>query len=224
MPLSFKKDRKGSYHVIYNCPDCQDSLRSPTNDIGGNDSCPKCGCNFHVPGEKEYVHLLKTIAAKEEEQQLLKDEARRDEIKFQAEKEQKRQENERIRKQEEEEIESRRLEYEKAQLLEQQARDKQIQDTLNNPDKMGFLRQTALLRLHWFIYKWFLISSAFSGFLLILLNIQRGVGVAEAATALFVVIGVPLFIWFCVDYMVLSDIIKLCLTYQAPEKKTDPDS
>ena len=51
--VKFKKTLTGKELVIYDCPHCDASLNSPTEEIGINDSCPECGEEFVVPGSDE---------------------------------------------------------------------------------------------------------------------------------------------------------------------------
>ncbi|MBI1325406.1 hypothetical protein GC170_19755 [bacterium] len=53
--------------VIYDCPFCGSSLRSPVAEIGIEDRCPKCDGEFVVPGEAEYEAYLETANSPVEE-------------------------------------------------------------------------------------------------------------------------------------------------------------
>lgn len=50
--------------VIYECPHCGSSLRSPVPEIGIEDYCPQCGGGFVVPGKEEYAaYVAVTVPA-----------------------------------------------------------------------------------------------------------------------------------------------------------------
>jgi predicted amidophosphoribosyltransferase len=58
MRVEIKKTLMGKYVAVYNCPGCQEKLRSPANEIGQQDVCPTCQTQFTVPGMQELKRLL----------------------------------------------------------------------------------------------------------------------------------------------------------------------
>lgn len=66
MAIDIKKSLLGKLSVAYDCPKCGERLRSTTNQIGEEDSCPTCESTFFVPGEKELKqHCDKEMAVAE---------------------------------------------------------------------------------------------------------------------------------------------------------------
>ena len=53
MAIEIKKSLLGKLSVAYDCPKCGERLRSTTDQIGEEDSCPTCESTFLVPGEQE---------------------------------------------------------------------------------------------------------------------------------------------------------------------------
>lgn len=49
----------GSNRVSYDCPHCNERLRSPLSDAGSTDYCPGCRCGFVVPGSAKRERVLR---------------------------------------------------------------------------------------------------------------------------------------------------------------------
>lgn len=73
--IEIKKRWFRSPVVVYPCPHCGSSLRSPIEEIGIDDVCPNCQVDFVVPGENEYADFLKSESI--EEINRLKEESER---------------------------------------------------------------------------------------------------------------------------------------------------
>jgi Zn-finger nucleic acid-binding protein len=64
----------GKDEVTYDCPECNQSLKSPLSDAGIQDYCPHCECEFIVPGSEEKERKILAMEAKRLKNQQAKDE------------------------------------------------------------------------------------------------------------------------------------------------------
>lgn len=55
--IETKRSVLGTVRVSYNCPNCNERLRSPLSDAGQTDHCPNCKTNFLVPGSKQLQQI-----------------------------------------------------------------------------------------------------------------------------------------------------------------------
>jgi DNA-directed RNA polymerase subunit RPC12/RpoP len=51
------KTLTGKLVVKYRCPNCEDKLVSPLDEVGLKDTCPNCNTKYVVPGQAEKVEL-----------------------------------------------------------------------------------------------------------------------------------------------------------------------
>jgi len=52
-PVQRSKSFFGRPRLTYNCPSCNERLRSPLDEAGMKDTCPNCSFQFTVPGEQK---------------------------------------------------------------------------------------------------------------------------------------------------------------------------
>jgi hypothetical protein len=57
MRVKIKKNLFEKYRVGYNCPNCEERLKSPLSEAGNKDTCPCCGTCFVVPGAEELTRI-----------------------------------------------------------------------------------------------------------------------------------------------------------------------
>lgn len=69
----------GTYSALYECPACQESLRSSENQFGQEASCPSCTFGYTVPGFDE-ISALRQAERDERELRIRAERERRERI------------------------------------------------------------------------------------------------------------------------------------------------
>lgn len=84
--IKYRKSLRGIV-VTYDCPHCDSNLKSPLEEAGKDDHCPKCGSDFVVPGTEYREHLrdLETRQSQQEDKERLEKERLREEKRRQQE-------------------------------------------------------------------------------------------------------------------------------------------